>query len=69
MDLENILLPDSPYVRRKYMEFYEKHGYIPEFFQPYNCAEVIDYSNTLTISTGTPGGTGSCLVMDEINIK
>lgn len=48
------------------MEFYEKHGFIPEFFQPYNCAEIIKNCHTLTISTGQPGGCGSCLIIEEI---
>lgn len=33
---------------RKYIEFYEKYGYIPEYFEPYNCREIKDYAPTLT---------------------
>jgi hypothetical protein len=53
-------------VKKKYMEFYEQNGYIPEFFAPYNCAEIKDYSHTLTISTGSSTGCGSCLIVEEI---
>ena len=52
------------------MEFYEKHGYIPKLFQPYNCAESKDgICHTLTISTGNASGCGSCLIVEEIEIE
>lgn len=60
------MLPNAPYIKRKYMEFYEKHGYIPKFFVPYNCAELKDFCHTLTVSTGNASGCGSCLVVEEI---
>ena len=31
------------YVDRKYQEFYEKHGYIPKMFHPYNCNEKLRF--------------------------
>lgn len=42
-DIEN-----KSWLEKKYTEFYEKHGYIPEYFEPYNCREVQDYAPTLT---------------------
>jgi len=67
--LENIILPDAPYLKKQYYKFYEKHGYMPKFFQPYNCAEVKDYAHTLTISSGSTTGCGQCLIVEEIQLK
>lgn len=50
------------YVEKKYSEFFEKHGYIPEFFNPYNCAELKDKSPTLT-ATGVRIGTSSSVII------
>lgn len=38
----------SPYVNKKYKEFYDKNGYIPEYFNPYNTTELKDVAPTLT---------------------
>lgn len=39
---------DNDYVTRKYDEFIEKKGYIPEVFNPYHESEVKDVANTIT---------------------
>lgn len=39
---------DSDVVKNKYIEFAEKHGYIPELFNPYNLAEIKDKTPTQT---------------------
>lgn len=50
---------------RKYIEFYEKHGYIPEYFEPYNCREIKDYAPTLTTkSHGDVTKCGSVLITE-----
>lgn len=41
---------ENDYIIRRYLEFYQKNGYLPEFFNPYNCAEVQDISVTLMCS-------------------
>lgn len=38
----------SPYVNKKYKEFYDKNGYVPEYFNPYNTTELKDVAPTLT---------------------
>ena len=38
----------SDYVNKKYKEFYDDNGYIPQYFNPYNKKELIDISPTLT---------------------
>lgn len=52
------------YVERKYREFYEKSGYIPKYFVPYNCLEVTDYAPTLTANSNTSfGKSGTVLIV------
>ena len=38
----------SPYVNKKYKKFYDKNGYIPKYFNPYNTTELKDVAPTLT---------------------
>lgn len=40
------------YIERKYQEFFDKNGYIPEMFNPYNAAEVKDIAPTQTSNCG-----------------
>lgn len=54
------------YVEKKYREFYEKNGYIPKYFVPYNCKEIIDYAPTLATECGTPGHISNILIIEEI---
>lgn len=50
---------------KKYKEFYDKHGYIPKYFTPYNCLEVTDYSPTVTAhSNSSFGSSGTVLVVE-----
>lgn len=50
----------KPYsLTRKYIEFYEKKGYIPQFFQAKNCTEIKDFAPTLTTSSGGFMGVGA----------
>ena len=44
--------PNLGWLGAKYIEFVEKHGYIPRVFQPYNCADVSDLAPTVTASCG-----------------
>lgn len=53
------------WIEKKYVEFYEKHGYIPEYFEPYNCREIKDYAPTLTTkSHGDVTKCGSVLITE-----
>lgn len=38
----------TPYTLNKYKEFYDKNGYIPKMFNPYNCKEITDKAPCLT---------------------
>lgn len=39
------------WLQRKYRMFYEKHGYYPIIFEPYNGREISDYAPTLTANS------------------
>lgn len=53
------------WLEKKYAEFYEKHGYIPEYFVPYNGTECADYAPTLTANSNTsPTHTGTVLIAE-----
>lgn len=58
-------LTTIPYINRQYKKFYEKHGYLPEFFQAYNCAEVVDCASTLATSCGNATKLGATLILEE----
>lgn len=47
------------YVTRKYAEFYTKNGYIPRYFNAYDCREIKDIAPTLTTQCGSKDGTGA----------
>lgn len=58
------------WLEKKYTEFYEKHGYIPECFEPYNCREITDYAPTLTAHSNcgsTFAGTTLVIEVDKEN--
>jgi hypothetical protein len=57
----------SPYVNKKYEEFYGEHGYIPEMFNPYNCTEIIDICPTLTAQGGSITTSGTVLIVEVCN--
>lgn len=44
---------NDKFVSKKYEEFIDKNGYIPEMFNPYNCKEVTDISPTQTTQYGS----------------
>lgn len=54
----------SPYVNKKYEEFQEEHGYIPEFFNPYNKSELSDIAPTLTAQGESITKSGTVLKCD-----
>lgn len=59
------LVVEKTWLEKKYAEFYEKHGYIPEYFEPYNCREIKDYAPTLTTkSHGDVTKCGSVLITE-----
>lgn len=55
----------SEYVNKKYKQFYEEHGYIPEMFNPYNCSEIIDICPTLTSQGDSITKSGTVLIIER----
>lgn len=51
---------EIPYIERKYQELFDKNGYIPDMFNPYNVAEIKDITPTQTSNCG--GNTSSSTV-------
>lgn len=41
---DSLVVETQSWLEKKYTEFDEKHGYIPEYFVPYNGTEVKDYA-------------------------
>lgn len=52
------------WLEKKYAEFYEKHDYIPEYFDLYNGREIIDFAPTQTTSSNGAMGSGTVLIME-----
>ena len=57
-----VVVKDDSFVGKKYKEFIEENGYIPEMFNPYNKAEVKDIAPTQTTYCGSTTSSGSVLV-------
>lgn len=47
----------------KYKKFYEKNGYLPEFFDVYNGIEVRDIAPTVSTRSNGAMGSGTVLVI------
>ncbi len=56
----------SIYIRKKYEEFYDKKGYIPKMFNPYNCSEIIDIAPTLATNCGGLTVSSTVLIIEEV---
>lgn len=65
-DLE---LTYSPYVNSKYAQFYKKHGYLPNYFNPYNCTEITDYAPTLTSQGDSITKSGTVLIIESSEVN
>lgn len=66
MDVEK---NNHSWLEKKYIEFYEKHGYIPKYFEPYNCREVKNYAPTLTAHSNCCSTFAGTTLIAEINKK
>ncbi len=53
------------FVRKKYQEFYEKNGYIPEMFNPYNRAEVSDIAPCISTQCGSTTSSAAVLIIES----
>jgi vacuolar-type H+-ATPase catalytic subunit A/Vma1 len=63
--LENFNLTYSPYVNKKYEEFYKRNGYIPEMFNPYHCVEITDVCPTLTAQGDSITKSSTVLIIES----
>lgn len=64
------LVMDADYVSRKYGDFIDEKGYIPEMFVAYNKQEVHDVAPTLTGQCSCPSGSSAVLKLEKpIKVK
>ncbi len=56
-----------PYLTRRYIKFYKKHGHIPKYFNAHSCRSFTDTAPTLTTSSGSFTGIGALTIfsLDE----
>lgn len=54
--------PEDNYVKRKYDEFIDENGYVPEIFNPYNKTEVKDVAKTITGECGSTTSSAAHLI-------
>ena len=62
----SLVVEKQSWVGNKYVEFYEKHGYIPEYFDVYNGLELKNIAPTLSTRINGAMGSGTVLIA-EIN--
>lgn len=56
--------PEDNYVKRKYDEFIDENGYMPEIFNPYNKTEVKDVAKTITGECGSTTSSAAHLIKE-----
>lgn len=57
---------EPSYIEKKYDEFIEKNGYVPEMFNPYNCAEITDVAPTQSTQRGGTTSSATVLKMEQV---
>lgn len=65
--MDSLNLTYSPYVNKKYTEFYLKYGYLPQMFNPYNCTEICDFSPTITAQGDTITKSSTVLIIESVD--
>lgn len=65
LDQESFNLTRSKWVNDKYKSFYEKNGYLPEFFDVYNGTEIKNVAPTISTRSNGAMGSGTVLVIQE----
>lgn len=61
------LVKELSYVEKKYKEFFDKNGYIPEMFNPYNESEIQDIAPTQTTQCGNTASSATILKKEDNN--
>ena len=64
---DGLVVEKQSWLEKKYAEFYEKNGYFPECFEPYNCREIKDYSPTLTAHSNSGTTFAGTVLIAEID--
>lgn len=66
---DNLVMEPSDYVARRYGEFIEDKGYIPEMFVVYNKSEIKDIAPTLTGQCASASGSSAVLKMETEEVS
>ena len=68
---DNLLIEEDKqdYVSRRYNEFIEEKGYVPEMFVAYNKTEIKDVAPTLTGQCSSPSGSSAVLKLEVEDVK
>jgi hypothetical protein len=57
------------FVYKKYLEFYEKYGYIPEMFNPYNTTEITGIAPCISTQCGSTTSSATVLIVERRDNK
>ncbi len=68
-DRHGVAISKNNYVNKKYKEFAEKNGYIPKFFNPYNCSEINEIAPSCTTQSGSSTSSASVLISKNYHIR
>ena len=63
---ETLVAEPKGFVEGAYQEFVDKHGYVPEKFNPYNQAEVEDVAPTQTTQCGSTTSSSAVLLKEDL---
>ena len=68
---DNLVIEEDKqdYVSRRYNEFIEEKGYVPEMFVAYNKTEIMDVAPTLTGQCSSPSGSSAVLKLEVEDVK
>ncbi len=68
---DNLVIEEdkTDYVSRRYNEFIEEKGYVPEMFVAYNKTEIKDIAPTLTGQCSSPSGSSAVLKLEVEDVK
>jgi len=58
-----------PFVNKKYKQFQDKNGYIPEMFNPYNCAEIKEFAPTQLAQGDSVTKSSTVLLKQDFRIR
>lgn len=61
----NYTLIEEGYVEKKYKEFVDKNGYIPEMYNPYNNSEIKDVAPTQSTQCGSTTSSATVLIKND----